>query len=154
MLTKKEQEEINNELKLFPAKKFAIIEALSIVQNERGWISDEALKDIAGYLEVSNEAVEGVATFYNLVYRKPVGRHIIHVCDSISCYVMGYENIAKTLKDKLGIEFGETSEDNRFTLLTIPCLGNCDHAPAMLIDGNLHNDLKPEDLDDVLNDYE
>lgn len=154
MLTKKEQEEINNELKLFPAKKFAIIEALSIVQNERGWISDEALKDIAGYLEVSNEAVEGVATFYNLVYRKPVGRHIIHVCDSISCYVMGYENIAKTLKDKLGIEFGETSEDNRFTLLTIPCLGNCDHAPAMLIDGNLHNDLKPEDLDDVLNEYE
>lgn len=153
MLSEQEQHHINEELKQFPAKRYAIIEALSVVQKERGWVPDEAIQDIAHFLEVSPETVDSVATFYNLVFRQPVGRHVILVCDSISCYVMGYESIAAQLKQKLGIEFGQTTEDERFTLLTIPCLGNCDRAPALLIDGNLHNDLTGDKLDEILEGY-
>jgi NADH-quinone oxidoreductase subunit E len=153
MLTDKERQEIDREIEHYPHKKAASIEALKVVQKHRGWVSDENIRDIAQYLEMTPDELDGVATFYNLVFRKPVGRHVILVCDSVSCWVMGFETLMDHLKQKLGVQLGETTKDERFTLLTIPCLGTCDHAPALMIDNDLHRDLTIAKLDKILEQY-
>jgi NADH-quinone oxidoreductase subunit E len=154
MLTEKEITKIDQEISHLPHKSAACIEALKIVQQERGWVSDNSIKLIAEHLETSPEEVDSVATFYNLIFRKPVGRHVILLCDSISCWVVGYERIRDHLKARLGIDWGETTGDDRFTLLPIPCLGTCDHAPAMMIDNDLHRDLTAERIDEILEQYQ
>ncbi|MDX1496629.1 MAG: NADH-quinone oxidoreductase subunit NuoE [Salinisphaeraceae bacterium] len=147
------REAIEREAAHYPDRQAASIEALKIVQEEQGWVSDAALKATAELLGMSAEALDSVATFYNLIYRKPVGRHVIFVCDSVSCWVTGYEGLRSILTKKLGIELGQTTADGRFTLLPICCLGACDRAPAILIDGNLHGRVKPDQLDAVLEAY-
>ena len=153
MLTVIEKKAIDHEIELVPYKKASVIEALKIVQQHRGWISDESVEAIADYLEISPAEVDSVATFYNLIFRKPVGRHIILLCDSISCYVMGYRSLHKALEEKLHIRMGETTEDNRFTLLPNVCLGCCDRAPALMIDKDLYRDMESTLLDDILKKY-
>jgi NADH-quinone oxidoreductase subunit E len=152
-LTPEEIAEIDHEIALVPYRKAACIEALKIVQHHRGWISDESLQSIADHLEMSVEELDSVATFYNLVFRKPVGRNVILLCDSISCYVMGYEKIYAQIRDRLHISFGETTPDGRFTLLPNACLGTCDHAPALMINNELYRDLTEDRLDEILNGY-
>jgi len=153
MLSEKEKHEIEEEIQIFPYKQAACIEALKVVQKHRGWVSDDAVKEIAEFLEMTPDEIDSVATFYNLVFRRPVGRHIILVCDSVSCWVMGYEKIKASLEEKLNIRFGETTKDERFTLLPVPCLGTCDRAPAIMIDDDTHRDLTPEGLDAILDKY-
>ncbi len=153
MLTDEEKLEIEHAISLVPVKKAAGIEALKIVQEHRRWISDESLHDIAAYMNMSAEELDSVATFYNLIFRRPVGRHVILLCDSISCWVMGYENILKHLTTKLGIEFGETTADGRYTLLPNCCLGTCDCAPAMMIDEELYRNLTTDEVDNILDKY-
>jgi len=153
MLTEKEKYEILEETKLYPYPEAACLDALKIVQLHRGWISDESVNDIAGLLSLSPEEVDSVATFYSRIYRKETGRHVILVCDSISCMIMGYETIYQHLSAKLGIGFGETTADKRFTLLPISCLGDCDHAPALMIDNELYNNLTIEGIASVLEKY-
>lgn len=155
MLTQAEQQEIQTELEHLPQKQNACIDALKIVQRHRqGWVSDEAIQDIADFLEMTPDAVDSVATFYNLIFRKPVGRHRIMLCDSVSCWIMGYERIRQHLQQRLEIDFGQTTGDNRFTLLPIQCLGTCDHAPALMVDEDLHRDLTPEKIDKILGRYD
>ena len=154
MLSVTEKQAIDHEIALVPYKKASVIEALKIVQQHRGWISDESVEEIAAYLEISPAEVDSVATFYNLIFRRPVGRHVILLCDSISCYVMGYPRLHKLLEDKLHIRMGGTTADNRFTLLPNVCLGCCDHAPALMIDKDLYRDVEPALLDDILKKYE
>ncbi len=153
MLSEEEIKLIERETLKFPVKSAASIEALKIVQDKQRWVSDESMTEVAEILEMSVTELENVASFYNLIFRKPVGRHVILLCDSISCWVMGYEGILALLNKKLGISFGETTEDNRFTLLPIQCLGNCDHAPAMMVDNDLYNDLTAEKIDEILQKY-
>lgn len=153
MLSAEERKEIDAEMTHYPEKKSVCIDAMKIVQRHRGWISDESLRDIAEYLDMSVDDLDGVATFYNLIYRKPVGRHVISVCDSVSCWIMGYESIREKLSKTLGVEFGGTTADNRFTLLPIVCLGACDHAPVMMVDADLHRDLDPQRLEQLLSAY-
>lgn len=153
MLTSKEIREIEEEVALVPYRKAACIEALKIVQQHRGWISDESLHAIAAHMEMSPEELDSVATFYNLIFRQPVGRNVILLCDSISCYVMGYEKISDYLKAKLDIKFGQTTADGRFTLLPNCCLGTCDHAPAMMINNELYRNLTIDELDEILDAY-
>jgi NADH-quinone oxidoreductase subunit E len=97
--------------------------------------------------------LDGVATFYNLIRRKQVGRHVALICDSVSCWIMGCERVRDQLCSKLGATLGSSTADGRFTLLPIVCLGACDHAPAMLIDGDLHVDLDEHRIDQVLEKY-
>lgn len=153
MLSHDEINEINHEIGQYPVKSAACIEALKVVQKHRGWVPDDAVKDIAGHLEMSPEEVDSVATFYNLIFRQPIGRNVILLCDSVSCWLLGYEKLLDHFKSKLGIGFGETSKDGRFTLLPMPCLGTCDHAPALMINNDLHRDLTPEKLDSILENY-
>lgn len=154
MLTESELQAIEHEIKLVPYKKAALIESLKIVQKHRGWISNESVEAIADHLEISAAEVDSVATFYNLIFRKPVGKHIILLCDSISCYILGYVKIYEALNLKLNIRYGETTADKRFTLLPNACLGCCDHAPALMIDEDLYRDVKIEQLDQILEKYE
>ena len=153
MLSPEERSEIEAELPRYPFKEAVCIDAMKIVQRHRGWISDESLRDIAELLEMPADDLDSVATFYNLIYRKPVGRHVILVCNSVSCWVMGYEKLRARLSQKLGIQLGETTSDGRFTLLPIVCLGTCDHAPALMIDNDLHRDLTPDSVEPVLENY-
>jgi NADH-quinone oxidoreductase subunit E len=154
MLTAEEIKEIDEAIHVVPYKKAACIEALKVVQNHRRWVSDESLKDIATYMEMTTEELDSVATFYNLIFRRPVGRHVILVCDSISCWVMGYESLRDELTKLIGIKLGETSADNRFTMLPNPCLGTCDCAPAMMIDNDLYRNITLDQLNDILKKYE
>jgi NADH-quinone oxidoreductase subunit E len=153
MLSAEERREIDAEAAHYPERGSVSVDALLIVQRHRGWVSDEALKDVAEYLGKSIEDLDGVATFYNNIYRKPVGRHVITVCDSVSCWIMGYDRIREHLVSRLGIAPGETTPDRRFTLLPIVCLGACDHAPVMMIDEDTHLDLTPAKVDRVLETY-
>jgi len=154
MLTAEEIKEIDKAISIVPYKKAACVEALKVVQQNRNYVSDESLKDVASYMDMSAEELDSVATFYNLIFRKPVGRHIILLCNSISCWVMGYENIKEQLTRKLNIGYGETTADGRFTLLPNPCLGTCDCAPALMIDKDLYRNLTVEQLDEILKKYE
>jgi NADH-quinone oxidoreductase subunit E len=153
MLTEQEIEEIESEAAKVPVRRAACIEALKIVQQHRGYISDENLQDIANYMEMSSEDLDSVATFYNLIYRKPVGRNIILLCDSISCYVMGYERLHDYINERLHITFGETTPDGRFTLLPNCCLGICDHAPSLMVNNELYKDVTREKLNEILHEY-
>ncbi len=99
---------------------------------------------------LSAEEVDAIATFYDLVYRSPVGRHVIKVCDSVSCWITGEQRITTHLKRRLGIDWGETTADKVFTLLPIGCLGVCDAGPAMMVDGELYDRLTPERVDEIL----
>jgi NADH-quinone oxidoreductase subunit E len=153
MLTEEERREIEAELPHYPQKRAVCIEALKIVQRHRGWVSDESLQDLAELLEMTVDELDGVATFYNLLFRRPVGKHIILLCDSVTCWIMGYERLRQHLTARLGMQLGETSADGRFTLLPIVCLGTCDHAPALMIDNDLHRDLDLTKLDEILAKY-
>jgi len=153
MLSETEIKEIQGEIEQYPYPSVACIDALKIVQHHRGWVSDESVRDVAQILGISNEEVEGVATFYSRIYRKPVGRNVILICDSVSCMIMGYEPLYAYISGKLGISFGETSADGRFTLLPISCLGDCDNAPAMMINNEHYNRLTVNKIDELLANY-
>jgi NADH-quinone oxidoreductase subunit E len=148
-----ERKEIAAEIERFEDQRGACVEALKIVQRHRGFVSDEALRDIAPLLGMTMDELDGIATFYSFIFRKPVGRHMILVCDSVSCWVMGYEEILAHLKERLGIGFGETTGDGRFTLLPVSCIGSCHHAPALMVDGRLYGDLDIRKIDEILASY-
>jgi NADH-quinone oxidoreductase subunit E len=153
MLTAEEKKEIDEAISIVPMKKAACIEALKVVQNHRRWISDESLKAVADYIEMSPEEVDSVATFYNMLFRQPVGRHVVLVCDSISCWVMGYENLRDEIMKRLGIKYGQTTPDDRFTLLPNCCLGTCDKAPALMVGPDLYQNVRVDQLDEIFNKY-
>jgi len=152
-LSQSEIEHIQHEMTLYEDPGAATIEALKIVQEHRGWVSDEAMEAAAKVVGVTPTQMEAVATFYNLIFRQPVGRHVIMLCDSISCYLVGYEQVRDHLKTTLGIDFGGTTEDGRFTLLPICCLGDCDRGPAMRVGEVYHDQLTPERVDAILAEY-
>ena len=149
-LTEIEIGEIEREIQHLPDRQSAAIDALKIVQLHRGWISDNSLAAIAQLLGMSVDELDGIATFYNLIYRQPVGENVILFCDSVSCWLMDGEKVCKKLSEKLEIEFGQTSADNKYTLLPVTCLGDCDHAPAMMVGDELHHDLTVDNLDEHL----
>ena len=154
MLSDRERQRIEAEVRLYPHPRAAVPEALRIVQEQRGWVPDEAVREIAELLGLSPAAVDSTATFYDMILREPVGRHVILVCDNVSCWVTGYHTIRDDLCERLGIALGETTADERFTLLPAACLGECDRAPVMMIDGEVYGDLTPEMLDGILAKYE
>jgi len=154
MLTDEEKKEIRELMRHYATARAAGPESLKIVQNHRGWVSGESLKAVAEMLEMSFEELDSVATFYNMIFRKPVGRHVILICDSISCYIARYDMLLDHLNRTHGIRMGETTPDGRFTLLPAACLGACDHAPAVMIDETLYGDLTPEKIDSILGKYQ
>ena len=127
------------------------VDLMFALQNYYGYLSDEALEEGAHLLGMTPLELEELATFYDFIYREPVGRYVIHVCDGVVCWMNGYESVMDYLSKKLGIKPGETTEDGLFTILPTACIGYCDLSPAMLINGRPYGPLTPEKIDDILN---
>lgn len=156
VLTAAEGEEILHDAEHYELPRAASIEALKLVQRRMGWVNNDAMADIAGLLGMSVAELEEVATFYNLIYRQPVGRHVIKYCDSVSCHLMDQEGLTAKLEAKLGVKAGQTTADGRFTLLPICCLGACDRGPCLMVGDDLHGPLPPDDdarIDAMLESY-
>ena len=153
MLTEEEVRAVEHAAAHYPLRQAVGIDALKIVQQHRGWVSDEVLEALADFLEMTTAELDALATFYNRIFRRPVGRHVIFICDSVSCWVVGYENLLDHLRQRLGIDLGQTTRDGRFTLLPHVCLGACDRAPVMMIDDQLYDHLDSPKIDDILASY-
>lgn len=144
---------IEREMRHYDDPRAASIGALKIVQRRHGWVPDGALPAIGDVLGISAADLEGVATFYSLIYRRPVGRHVIKICDSVSCFLTDYEQVRDEICEQLGIGLGATTADGRFTLLPICCLGACDKGPVLMIDDDTHVDVLPRDIARLLERY-
>lgn len=147
-----------NELKESLAKKIAhayqprelVVDAMLALQEHYGYLSDGAVEEVAALLGMSPLEVEELATFYPFIYREPVGKYVIHVCDSVICWMDGYESITDYLRRKLDIDLGGTTADGLFTLLPVCCIGHCDQSPAMLINRKVYGQLTPKKIDKLL----
>ena len=153
MLDEQIRDEIEVHLAQYANRAAGSVEALQVVQRHEGWVSDEHLRDVAEILGMSAEQLDGVASFYNLVFRRPVGRHVVLLCDSVSCWVMGRDEVYAELHLRLGIGLGETTADGAFTLLPMCCLGDCDHAPVLMIGEDTHRNVEPSALGPLLERY-
>jgi NADH-quinone oxidoreductase subunit E len=153
VLTEQERGELDKAMTHYLSRRSGAITAMKILQRHRRWLSDESLSDLGEYLCVSTDELDSIATFYNLLFRRPAGRHVILVCDSMVCWSLGYEEIIGHLEERLGIKRGETTPDGRFTLLPIVCLGACEKAPAILVDDDLHGPVELDALDGILEEY-
>jgi NADH-quinone oxidoreductase subunit E len=127
-----------------------VVDVMLAFQDHYGYLSDEALEEAAMLLDMTPLEMEELATFYTFLYREPVGKYVIHVCDSVICWMDGYESIRDYLSKKLGIEMGETTSDGLFTLLPVCCIGYCDRSPAILINRKVYGPLTIEKLDNIL----
>ena len=145
---------IESEADKYPARKAAVKSALRYAQAEHGWISKDIVAALARLLDLEPIEVFEVATFYDMFYTSPVGRHPIRVCTNVSCLLRGSTGIANRLREDLAIDFGETSSDGRFTLLEAECLGACGGAPMMIIGDDYHEDLRLENLGSILESYQ
>jgi NADH-quinone oxidoreductase subunit E len=141
---------IDAEIAHVPHRSAVAIDALKIVQAQRGWISDESLQAIASHLHMSAEELDGIATFYNLIFRRPVGEQVILMCNSISCWIKGCTTLQQQISEYLGVELGETTSDRCYTFLPVTCLGACDKAPVMMVGDNLHENVTAQMLPDML----
>ncbi len=150
MMTTTELYEIAKLVAHYPVARAACIDVLKLVQKNRRYISDDILAEVARILGMSISELDEVATFYNLIYRQPVGETVILLCDSVTCWMMGRNKIAKSIMDNLTIKDGETTADGKYTLLPIVCLGHCDHAPAMLMGQTLVGDLDSTKINKLL----
>lgn len=153
MLTEHAYRKIDREVTKFPSEKkqSAVMAALAIAQEEQGWLSPEVMQDVADYLGMTAIAVQEVATFYNMYNTSPVGKHKITVCTNLPCALSGGERAAQHLKQKLGVDFRETTADGLFTLVEGECMGACGDAPVMLVN-NTHmcNCMSNEKIDAML----
>ncbi len=153
MLTDQERKDVMAELEASEETMAACVEAMKIVQRSRGYVSDEAIADLAPLLGMTTDELDSVATFYSFIFRRQVGRHVMLICDSVTCWILGYESLLEHLRERLGIGPGETTADGRFTLLPVSCIGACDHAPAMIVDGTMYSDLTADKLDQILTGF-
>lgn len=135
LLSQEAYKKIDRELAKFPAdqRQSAVMAALAIAQDEKGWLSPEVMKDVADYIGMAPIAVQEVATFYNMYNTKPVGKHKISVCTNLPCALSGGERAAEYLKHKLGIDYKDTTPDGNFTLVEGECMGACGDAPVLLV---------------------
>lgn len=145
---------IDDILSRYPTRRSASMPLLWLAQRDAGYITRQAVLEIADITGMSPAELQGVISFYSMFHDHPVGRHIIMVCESFSCAITGGEDILELLEEKLGIGVKETTPDGRFTLETESCLGACNLAPVMLIDRDLHHNLTPDRLDDILSQYQ
>ncbi len=136
----------------YPEKRSALIPLLHEVQAEVGYLSPEAVAWVAEYLGLSPADVMSVASFYDMLHLEPVGKHLIYVCQNLTCALRGSERLIRHLETTLGIRMGETTPDGKITLRRMECLASCGTAPAIQVDGVYHHQVTPEALDRLLAD--
>lgn len=151
MLSDKAKNEIKSLMATYPDKRSAIMSSLHLAQREIGWLPDDVVQEIADLIGLSKTEVNGVATFYTMYAREKPGKHTIMFCADLPCALRGAEDMLEHLEHKLGCKAGQTSADGKITLKEAECLGGCDHAPVMLIDGVEHQqDLTNQKIDEIV----
>ena len=143
-------DKVDKEAAKYPSRRAAVKSALRYCQEETGWVSNGVVTAVAEYLGLEPIEVYEVATFYDMFYTEPGGRHRIRVCTNVSCMLRGAEAIVSHLKEKLGIKVGETSQDGRITLLEAECLGACGGAPMLVCGNQYFENLTTDKLDSLL----
>jgi NADH-quinone oxidoreductase subunit E len=142
--------EVQRLQRLYPEKRGALLPVLHMAQETFGWISLEAEEYVAGLFDLSPAHVHEVVTFYTLYFQQPKGRHVVAVCHNLSCYLAGSRDILAHVKQRLGIDVGETTDDGRVTLQSVECLCACEAAPMMQVDDRYELSLTPEKVDRIL----
>jgi NADH-quinone oxidoreductase subunit E len=145
-------QEIDRLIALYPDRRSALLPALWVAQKEQGFVGVKPMEEIAGRIGVTPAYVAGVVSFYTMYQTKPVGRHLIQVCTTLSCYLRGADRIVAHLRKRLGVEVGETTADGKFTLVTVECLGSCGTAPMLQLNDDFHENLDPIGKVDALLD--
>ena len=138
----------------YPRKRSALIPALQLAQQEAGYLTTEIVCKIADMFSLTPNEVNEVASFYTMLYKKPVGKYVVQVCTNISCLLCDAEGIMGHLTRRLGINPGETSPDKKYTLLEVECLGSCGTSPVVQINEDYYEELTPEKLDRILDSLE
>lgn len=149
-LAPEREREFEDILSRYPNRQAACIPVLHLCQEQAGWISDDVIDFVARRLDLTPAHVKGVATFYTLFNKQPVGKHTVAVCKTLSCALRGSEKVVKHLEKRLGIHVGETTKDGRITLRTVECLASCGSAPMMQVDKTYHENLTIEEVDRIL----
>ncbi|MGE5262875.1 MAG: NADH-quinone oxidoreductase subunit NuoE [Acidobacteriota bacterium] len=151
MLSDKARSQVRSLMEKYPAPRSAIMPALHLAQRECGWLPDEAVQDLSELMGLSTTEINSVATFYTMYARDKRGEHTIYFCTDLPCALRGADELMEHIEHKLGCKAGETTANGKVTLKDAECLGGCDHAPVMLIDGEEHaQDLTPENVDQIL----
>lgn len=135
-------------------EKAELIPILHDINNALGYISDEAIQELSEQMKIPASHIYSVATFYRMLSTEPRGRHVIQFCESAPCHVAGGRLVWQKLQNELGLSKGETSEDEKWTLLTVSCLGVCGVGPVMIIDNDIYGNVTPEQVPDILNKYD
>lgn len=144
-------ERINKEIQKYPEKKPAVMAALYIAQEQNGYISNEVIKEVSLLLDMTAEEVLGVVTFYTMYYQKPMGKNHIQVCTNVSCMLRGGYEIWNQVKDKLGLENMEVTEDHKFSIEEVECMGSCGTAPMLAINEDYYENLTKEKVEELIN---
>jgi len=134
----------------YPNREAAILPTLYLAQREFGYLSDEAIRYVADLLGFTPARIYGVATFYTMYNKKPVGKYHLQVCRNLSCSLMGAEHLIEHVARKIGVKPGETTADGKFTLSTVECLGSCGTAPVMQVNDDYYENLTEESIDAIL----
>jgi NADH-quinone oxidoreductase subunit E len=150
MLSEATRSRIEALIQRYPQPRSALIPSLYLAQQEAGYVSAEVVRELAGIFRLSANEVYEVASFYTMLYKKPVGRYVIQVCTNISCLLCNCEEIMKHLEERLGIRPGETTADGKFTLVEVECLASCGTAPVIQINEDYHENLTVAKLDLIL----
>ena len=150
MLPKEVRETLEKKIAQVEHPREAVVDVMYAVQNHYSYMSDDAVHEAASLLCLTPLEIEELATFYDFIYREPVGKYVIHACDGVVCWMFGEESVVDYLCRKLNIGLGGTTKDGLFTVLPSVCIGYCDHAPAMLINGVFYGSLTPEKIDAIL----
>ena len=153
-VTKSTLKRIKELISRYPNKQAAILPVIHLIQSEKGFISDEEEKLVAELLGIRPVKVREVVTFYSMLSQKPLGKYHIQVCSNLTCSIMGAEKLIDYLSEKLGIKPGETTDDGRFTLTTVECLGACEQAPNMMVNTDYYGHLDKEKIDKILKELD
>ena len=154
MLSQEANQQIQALIGKYPHKRSALIPSLQLAQKEVGYLSNDTICEIARIFDLTPNEVYEVATFYTMLYKKPVGKYVIQVCTNISCLLCNAEDIVSHLSGKLGIQPGETTPDGKYTFLEVECLGSCGTSPVMQINETYYEELTPEKVDQILDSLE
>jgi NADH-quinone oxidoreductase E subunit len=150
MLSPETRQKIESLKKVYETDQSALIPALHVAQADQGWLSEETQREVAQLLGLTPQSVRQVVTFYTMFHQKPVGRHMIQVCRNISCSLLGGQRLQKQVQEKLGLEDGETTQDGRFTYVSVECLGSCGTAPVLMVNDRYYENVTPSQLDRLL----
>lgn len=150
MLSPEARRKIESLKGVYETDQSALIPALHVAQEDQGWLSEETQREVAQLLNLTPQAVRQVVTFYTMFLQKPVGRHLIQVCRNLSCSLLGGQRLQKQIQGKLGLEDGETTQDGRFTYLSVECLGSCGTAPVLMVNDRYYENVTPQQVDRLL----